>query len=74
MQSPGQLFDAAVQAQDEGIRFELQLIHSEITEAVAKFLDDPCTANLRILNGHWSHGTNMLKVAARKGREKRFGR
>ena len=65
MQSPGQLHDAAIQAQDEGIRFELQLIHAEITEAIAKFLDDQCEANLRLLNGHWAHGSNMLKIAAR---------
>ena len=68
MQSPGQLHDAAILAQEEGIRFELQLIHSEITEAIAKFLDDPSTANLRTLNGHWAHGTNMMKIAARKAR------
>jgi hypothetical protein len=70
MVSPGQLHDAAIQAQDPITRMELQITHAEITEAMARFMDDPTTINLRKLNGHWAHGAHVLAFAARKARRR----
>ena len=70
MMSPGQLHDAVLNTTDEALRLEIQFTHSEITAAMAAFMDNPTTTTLRKLNGHWAHGAHVLGHVARRNRER----
>ena len=71
LSNPDQLQLAATNQTDNGIRLELQFIHSEVMDAIAAFAKDPSAATLRKLNGHWAHGSNVLKVATAKKRARK---
>lgn len=57
------LRDAAVDSQNELVRYNLNLIAAELEDAITAFKSNATEENLRRMTGHWSHGVGIMAKA-----------
>lgn len=68
------LRDAAADAQDEMIRFNLNIIAAELEDALGALARAPTSDNLQVVVGHHAHGKRMMDHAKRDNAERQARR
>lgn len=58
-----QLRDAARTESDELVRYNLKLCADELQQSLRALTYNPTETNLRLVNGHWTHGMRILSYA-----------
>ena len=64
------LRNAAIDCQDETIRFNLNIIAAELEDALGSLARAPTEDNLRAVVGHHAHGKHMMDHATRDAAER----
>lgn len=64
------LRNAAVDCQDEMIRFNLNIIAAELEDALSALAKSPTVDNLTAVIGHHAHGKRMMDHAKRDNAER----
>lgn len=63
------LRNAAVDSNDDLLRFNLNLTAAELEDSLIALTQWPTEENLRRVNGHWAHGVKLMGHAEERLRQ-----